>query len=595
MKLFSKVMANRIKTAIPTLIDNDQTGFVNGRNIAENFIYAADLLSCCHKRKAPTAVLKLDFRKAFDSVSWTSLDAILECRGFDDRWRGWVQSILATGKTSVLLNGVPGPWINCKRGLRQGDPLSPYLFIIVADVLQCLVQRSCAHGDIQHPVDASLPCPVLQYADDTLLLVRGDVSAIVALKQVLDMFSRATGLDINYHKSTFVPMNISREDTVRMANILGCNIESFPQTYLGLPLTPHKIRVSDYQPLITRVDRYLAGWKARLLSTGGRLTLVNAVLSSLPIYFMSSTLMPKTVIDAIDGRRRSFLWTGEEKTHGSKCLVAWTRVCQDKAYGGLGVKDLACQNHCLLLKIIHKLHDPQDLPWKSWFLSQHGPELGKIDPDSYIARLVVEELPRYRLISRVIISDGKMTSFWHDKWLSHNTLAEMLPALYSHSVRPEILVADALLSHISTQLRPRLTNCAREEMRLLQDCLVHIALSASPDSRVFGSTSTTSFNTKEIYRILQGDRELDPDSERVWHTRVPKKIKIFGWLLHHGRLNSRGYMYHRNICSMEESNCERCTMTTETAEHIFRDCPVALNVWRCIGISVQRGHYNQSC
>jgi hypothetical protein len=90
MKLFSKVMVNRLKPVIPKIIDADQTGFVHGQSIAENFVYAADLLRCCHKRKVPTAVLKLDFRKAFDSVEWSSLDAILAARGFDNLRRQWV-------------------------------------------------------------------------------------------------------------------------------------------------------------------------------------------------------------------------------------------------------------------------------------------------------------------------------------------------------------------------------------------------------------------------------------------------------------------------------------------------------------------------
>lgn len=102
---------------------------------------------------------------------------------------------------------------------------------------------------------------------------------------------------------------------------------------------------------VSRIDRYLAGWKARLLSTGGRLTLVNAVLSSLPVYYMSAMLLPKTVTEAIDSRRRSFLWTGEEKCHGSQCLVAWEKIGQDKMNGGLGVKNLACQKHCCFWRL----------------------------------------------------------------------------------------------------------------------------------------------------------------------------------------------------------------------------------------------------
>lgn len=94
-------------------------------------------------------------------MEWDSLDRILEARGFDSRWRSWVTNILSTGKTSVLLDGVQGCWLTCKRGSRQGDPLSPYLFIIMADVLQRLIQRASRVGLLGHPVDPRLPCPVL--------------------------------------------------------------------------------------------------------------------------------------------------------------------------------------------------------------------------------------------------------------------------------------------------------------------------------------------------------------------------------------------------------------------------------------------------
>ena len=114
-------------------------------------------------------------------------------------------------------------------------------------------------------------------------------------------------------------------------------------------MSPHNLRFADYKPLLDSFDRYLAGWKARLLSTGGRIVLVNPVLGSLPIYFMSSILLPKAVRDSLDAKRRAFLWTGEEKCHGSNCLVAWDDVCKVREQGSLGVKNLEDMNHCLLL------------------------------------------------------------------------------------------------------------------------------------------------------------------------------------------------------------------------------------------------------
>jgi hypothetical protein len=136
----------------------------------------------------------------------------------------------------VVLNGVPGPWIKCKNGLRQGDALSPYLFIIVADVLQRMIRCACSSGTLVHPMDPSLPCPVLQYADDTLILCRADLANAAALKRILDNFAAATGLAINFHKSCFIPMNIPSDVATSISSILACSISSFPQPYLGLPL-----------------------------------------------------------------------------------------------------------------------------------------------------------------------------------------------------------------------------------------------------------------------------------------------------------------------------------------------------------------------
>jgi hypothetical protein len=127
IKVLCKALTSRLQNQIGGLVDENQSGFLSGRSISENFVFATELVQCCYKRKAPTVVLKLDFSKAFDSINWESLDLIMLARGFPRIWCDWMRMILASSKSAILLNGIPGRWIDCKRGLHQGDPLSPYL------------------------------------------------------------------------------------------------------------------------------------------------------------------------------------------------------------------------------------------------------------------------------------------------------------------------------------------------------------------------------------------------------------------------------------------------------------------------------------
>jgi len=254
VKIISKILTTRLQKHIQQLVDIDQTGFIRGRSISENFVYATELVQFCHKNKKPTIVLKLDFAKAFDSVCWDSLLRILSARGFPHKWNQWILHLLQTSHSAVLVNGCPGNWIRCKRGLRQGDALSPYLFLLVADVLQRLIKTD---NGIRHPV-CDGPCPVLQYADDTLLLLRADVADVTRLKAVLDSFAMATGLKINFSKSTLIPMHVQQETISVILQTLQCTQGAFPQSYLGLPLSNSKLKLSAFAPLISKVDRRLA-------------------------------------------------------------------------------------------------------------------------------------------------------------------------------------------------------------------------------------------------------------------------------------------------------------------------------------------------
>lgn len=151
-KLTTKALAVRLQKIIPTLVHPLQSSFLPGRCIVENFVLAAEMAQQAKKRKMPMIVLKLDFQKAFDSVSWDALLQILAARGFGDRWIRWISTLLHSSSSRVMINGQLGEKIISQSGLRQGDALSPYLFILVADLLQKLCIAEYNRGNLKHPL-----------------------------------------------------------------------------------------------------------------------------------------------------------------------------------------------------------------------------------------------------------------------------------------------------------------------------------------------------------------------------------------------------------------------------------------------------------
>lgn len=147
------------------------------------------------------------------------------------------------------------------------------------------------------------------------------------------------------------------------AAVIGCNQQSFPQNYLGLPLSASKLPASAFSTYVDRTDKFLSSWQPLLLNNMGRVVLINSVLDSQLVYIISATQVPPEVINQIDKRRRSFLWAGNKEFSAAKCLVAWPNVCTTKKLGGLGIRDFGTHNICLLLNLVHRLHCTDSLTW----------------------------------------------------------------------------------------------------------------------------------------------------------------------------------------------------------------------------------------
>ena len=320
------------------------------RSFHDNFLYTQNLIRELHRAGKPTLFLKLDIAKAFDTVRWDFLQEVLQQLGFGARWRAWVSTLLGKSSSSVLLNGVRGQWFKHKTGLRQGDPLSPMLFILAMEPLQLMLNKATEQGLLSPICNRNAKLRISLFADDAAIFLNPVGEEVQVVKHILEAFGRASGLITNTEKSEVYPIRCEGLDLQHIMDAFKCPVKSFPCKYLGLPLHVRAIRHIDIQPLIDKMGGKLAAWKGRLLNRAGRLRLVNSVLSSLPTYFLTVFKMPKWAIKRIDKLRRSFLWKGEAEAKGRHCLVKWTKTTRPKKFGGLGILDLDLFSRALRLR-----------------------------------------------------------------------------------------------------------------------------------------------------------------------------------------------------------------------------------------------------
>eukprot|EP00253_Pinus_taeda_P009011 PITA_09011 len=388
-KIITSMMARRLKPLLDKLISAEQTGFVEGRKILDGLIVTQEVIHSLKVKKQKGMMIKLDLSKAYDRLSWNYLGKVLESFGFSRRWIDWIHSLISSPNFSILVNGTPSKTFTASRGIRQGDPLSPFLFILATEGLGRFIKKEREANRIKGLKlwGNNLPLTHQQFVDDIMLFGEPTVKEVKHLRRILDLFAEASGLEINRDKSCVFIFNTVDQVKAHLIRLLGFRRGELPTKYLGniLDFTSKKMKNCPLG-ICTRIREII----------------------------------------------RNFIWRGADQKK-KWALASWSQLTERKENGGLGLRDPEILNKVLGVKLWWRwLRGGNDL-WKTIWKEKYNM------PETAVEILRRRETPKgssiwdlARLNRDLVekhtfweIRGGEEANFWEDKWHQKERLSNI--------------------------------------------------------------------------------------------------------------------------------------------------------------------------
>ncbi|XP_027095016.2 uncharacterized protein [Coffea arabica] len=301
--------------------------------------------------------IKLDMAKAYDRVEWHFLQAMMQKMGFCARWINWITSCLSSVSYSFNCNGESKGFVTPERGIRQGDPLSPYLFLICSEGFSNLLKKAEERKDI-NGLRISRQGPLIThlfFADDSLIFCKANNRQATEVMKILRTYEKASGQLINLDKSAiFFSKNVSRELRREVCSSLGGMAEMKQGKYLGLPMVIARTKDQIFGFIKENIRRKLQDWRNKFLSNAGKEVLLKAVSMAMPTYAMSDFKLPRKMCKDISSMMANYWW-GETNGKNKMHWVFWRKMSMKRNEGGLGFKDIEAYNKALLGKQIWRI------------------------------------------------------------------------------------------------------------------------------------------------------------------------------------------------------------------------------------------------
>lgn len=337
------------------------------QNIHNHIMLAYELIrGYTRKNGTPRCMMQLDLQKAYDMVDWRALEDVMQEIGLPRTFTNWIMTTVKTVSYSFNINGQMTEDMQACRGIRQGDPISPLLFVIMMEYFNRMFDKMQQNPNFNHHAKCEkMGITHLTFADDVLLFCRGDSKSVDMMLDTVQNFSDATGLVINLTKCKIFFGGIDDETKGVIKRTTNFKEGHFPIRYLGVPLTSKKLTITHYLPLVEKIVCRTRHWTTRLLSHAGRIQLVKSISFSITQYWMLCFPIPKFVLKKIEAICRSFIWTGCSEVK-KKSPVAWETVCRPKCQGGLDIINLTVWNQVTMMKCLWNLCRKSDNLWVKW-------------------------------------------------------------------------------------------------------------------------------------------------------------------------------------------------------------------------------------
>jgi len=597
-KIVSKIIAERFKPWLSKVISPEQYGFLKNRQIFDAVGAAQEGIHSIKSKSIKACLLKLDLHKAYDRVDWGFIRILLLYIGMDFRIVEWVMACISSVNFAVLVNGEPSGFFQGSRGLRQGCPLSPLLFILIIDGLSRSIQAAKDRGDIQGvKVSRNHSLTHLMFVDDVLLFGLLLVNEWHCFKRILQNFGNATGMEINYNKSSFSSMEDEMDPDILSLFPIDHQRLDLGIRYLGFFIKPNRLLKRDWAWLFERVEQRVGHWCYRHLSIGGRLTLIKAVLESIPVYWMTLYKVPVSVLRLIRTIAASYLWSGNlnnDKIH----LVKWEVIARPCSLGGWGIKDLDAFGKALRMKSLWRFLST-DTHWSYICCDKY---LGGMDKVTWFMRGQMS----WRSASPIWMGLAS-TRCWIRPGMSwcigsgdNIWLNEIIidPSV-NNPLSPQLIEyfrikGYRVLSHFRSFSRSSLCYWRDSNFfRLNGDWKIQwdsflamlyrygISLSREADRLRWIFDESGKVTARKAYLQLIAGKGPVVDywwDLRLWKWNMPLKIKCFFWLLMNCRILTWDVLCRRGW--QGPGICPHCRLETESALHIFTHCSFAKIIWQ---------------